>query len=294
MDVIKRYCQLVLIIGETSTSLTTSCLLNDKHHGFLQLCLELRPPTGTPSLIKVDTAPGFASAQQRNPSTVSLTVEVVRVQNPNKNLVVEKCVAEPLRICPEGGPVTPISLAVVTANLNTHICNRGLSAHERSLQCDQFTKSDPFVRPLTLSRTALLCLCKHPGSESSKAACCCLLPPASLQISDLAYIISDGFKTDACNRHLIVSINTLRCNVRRFTRSQLCSISYCIRLSECYRVPDQTETMFKYADEKPIRAPISRIPQNITPALIPEDFATLSDPHSASLVTRESPPAPVQ
>ena len=41
----------------------------------------------------------------------------------------EKCVAELgdelLRICPEGGTITPLSLAVATANLNTRIRNRG-------------------------------------------------------------------------------------------------------------------------------------------------------------------------
>ena len=51
------------------------------------------------------------------------------VKNPNKNPVAENCIAEVgdefLRICPEYGTVTPLSLAVATANLNTHIRNRG-------------------------------------------------------------------------------------------------------------------------------------------------------------------------
>ena len=61
-------------------------------------------------------------------------VEIDRVNNPNKNPVVEKCVAEPgdklFRVWPEGGTITPLSIAVAIANLNTRIRNRGLSARE--------------------------------------------------------------------------------------------------------------------------------------------------------------------
>ena len=62
-------------------------------------------------------------------------MEIGRVKNPNKrNPVVEKYVAELgdelLRIWPEGGTITALSLAVATANLNTRIRNRGLSARE--------------------------------------------------------------------------------------------------------------------------------------------------------------------
>ena len=61
-------------------------------------------------------------------------MELGRVKNPNKNPMAGKCVAELgvelLGICPEGGRITPLSLAVATPNLNTRIHNRGLSARE--------------------------------------------------------------------------------------------------------------------------------------------------------------------
>ena len=64
-DVIKRYRQLILVVRETSTSFTASCLLDDERRdsirsGLLRLCLELRPLSGPPSVIRVDPAPGFA------------------------------------------------------------------------------------------------------------------------------------------------------------------------------------------------------------------------------------------
>ena len=86
-----------------------------------------------PSVIRVDPAPGFASlCGDGILRQYGFAVEVGRVKNPNKNPVAEKCVAELgdelLRICPEGGTITPLSLAVATANLNTRIRNRGLSS----------------------------------------------------------------------------------------------------------------------------------------------------------------------
>ena len=103
------------------------------------MCLELRPLSGPPSVIRVDPAPGFASLGDNEIfKQYGFAVEVGLVKNPNKNPVAEKCVAELgdklLRVCPEGGTISPLSLAVATANLNTRIHYRGLSAREMWLQ----------------------------------------------------------------------------------------------------------------------------------------------------------------
>ena len=94
-----------------------------------------------PAVIRVDPAPGFSSLS--NDATLlqyGLAVEVGRVKNPNKNPVAEKCVAELgdelLRICPEGGPISLLSLAVASVNLNTRIRNSGLSSREMWFQRD--------------------------------------------------------------------------------------------------------------------------------------------------------------
>ena len=63
-----------------------------------------------------------------------------------------------------------------------------------------------------------------------------------VQVGDLVYITSDGSKTHAHNWYLVVSVDGLWCNVHKFTDSQLSSTSYRVKLSECYRVPDLTET----------------------------------------------------
>ena len=161
-DIIKRYRQLILVVRETTTSFTATCLLDDERresirNGLLRLCLELRPLAGPPSVIRVDPAPGFSAlSTDETLRQYGLALEVGRIKNPNKNPVAEKCIAELgdelLRICPGGGPISPLSLAVVTANLNTRIRNSGLSTREMWLQRDQFTNLQIPVKDLQLFR----------------------------------------------------------------------------------------------------------------------------------------------
>ena len=221
-DDIKRYRQLILVVRETSTSFTASCLLDDERRdsirsSLLRLCLELRPLSGPPSVIRVDPAPGFASlCGDEILRQYGFAVEIGRVKNPNKNPVAEKCVAELgdelLRICPEGGTITPLSLAVATANLNTR------------------------------------------------------------------------------------------------------STSYRVKLSECYRVPNQTETTSNlsrryssdsylediadepltsgYVDKEPAHVPTPQSTPDPVPALVPSELATPPDPQSDINPTPESSPLP--
>jgi hypothetical protein len=61
-----------------------------------------------------------------------ITVEIRLVKNVKKNPVAEKYIAELgdelLRVSPEGGAVSPVTLAIAATNLNTRIRDRGLSA----------------------------------------------------------------------------------------------------------------------------------------------------------------------
>ena len=324
-DVIKRYRQLVLAVRETSTSFTAACLLDDERRdsirsGLLRLCLELRPLSGPPSVIRVDPAPGFASLYgDEILRQYGFAVEVGRVKNPNKNPVAEKCVAELgdelLRVCPEGGTITPLSLAVATANLNTRIRNRGLSAREMWLQRDQFTNVQiPFSDLQVVRQQHSLRLGNHPASERSKAHGCSPRRAMPVQVGDLVYITSDGSKTHARNRYLVVSVDGLWCNVRKFTGSQLRSTSYRVKLSECYRVPDLTETTLNlsrryspdchpedideepftstYVDEDPTLVRTPQSSPNHAPAPVPSELTTPPEPQSDITPAPESPPLP--
>ena len=133
-----------------------------------------------------------------------------------------------------------------------------------------------------------------------------------VQVSDLVYITSDGSKTHTRNQYLVVSVDGLWCNVRKFTGSQLRSTSYRIKLSECYRVPDQTETTSNlsrhyssdpyledideepftsgYIDEEPAHVPTPQSTPNAVPALVPSELATPPDPQSDITAAPESSP----
>ena len=130
---------------------------------------------------------------------------------------------------------------MAAANLNTRICNKGLSMHEMWLQRDQFANAQIPFSDLQVQQQPSLQLGNHPASERSRAPGCCPRPAMPVQVADLVYI-TDGSKTHACNRYLAVSIDGLWCNVCKFSGSQLRSTSYHVKLSECYRIPNLTQT----------------------------------------------------
>ena len=112
----------------------------------------------------------------------------------------------------------------------------------------------------------------------------------------------------------MVSIDDLWCNVHKFSGSQLCSSSYRIKLSECYRVPDQTETTDNlsrpyssaslsedideepatsgYVEEEPTSLPTPQSTPNPAPALVPSELDTPPDPEPhIPPVPESSPPS---
>ena len=159
-DVLKRNKQLILTVCETVSSFTTSCIIGDERRdtlraALIRLCLELRPVSGPCALVRVDPAPGFAAlANDEELRRHKITIEVGRVKNANKSPVAEKCIAELgdelLRISPEGGSVSAVNLAIATANLDSRIRDRGLSAREMWYQRDQFTNRQLPISDLNL------------------------------------------------------------------------------------------------------------------------------------------------
>ena len=163
-----------------------------------------------------------------------------------------------------------------------------------------YQHTDPFSDLQVVRQQHSVRLRKHPASERSKAPGCCPRPATPVQVGDLVYITSDGSKTNACNRYLVVSVESLWCNVCKFSGSQLRSTSYHIKLSECYRVPDLTETMRNlsrryrstsqsedideepptsgHVDEEPAPLPTPQSTPNPAPALVPSELATPPDP----------------
>ena len=252
-DVIKRNRQLIFVIRETVSSYTSTCVVESERHDALRdcivrLCVEFRPLDGPPAVIRVDPAPGFiALVDDPTLQRLGICLEVGRIKNPNKNPVAEKAVLEVedelLRQEPCGGPVSSLSLAIATAQLNSRIRGRGLSAREIWFQRDQFSNEQlPISDRAIISEQHHSRLQNHEHSQISKAprGKDALVP--TIQVGDLVYIISDRSKSQARDRYLVTSIDNNWCYIRKFSGSQLRASSYKVKLSECYLVRGHVST----------------------------------------------------
>ncbi|KAJ8349524.1 hypothetical protein SKAU_G00246540 [Synaphobranchus kaupii] len=247
-DVLKRSRQVILVLRETVTSFTSTLLISDERHetlrdALIQLCIQMRPMDGPLAVVRTDPAPGFKALvgdgflhQHR------VTLELGHAKNPNKNPVAEKAIqeltSELLRLDPLGGAVTPLTLAVATAALNSRIRSRGLSSREMWTQRDQFSNVQvPLGDGDLVATQNRQRLANHPHSEHSKAPRAHRRPDPALGVGDLVYLHSDRNKSRARDRYLVVSVDPPFYNIRKFVGSQLRTASYRVRLSDCFKVP---------------------------------------------------------
>ena len=98
--VIRRCRQLILLLRETTTSYTVSCIVPEEKSDTLRdaltrLVVGLHPLDGPQAVLRVEPAPGFVSL--KNTSTLQhlgVSIEVGRIKNMNKNPVAEKAVQQ--------------------------------------------------------------------------------------------------------------------------------------------------------------------------------------------------------
>lgn len=300
-DVIKRSRQLILVVRETTTSYTASCIIDNERHDTLRsalvrLCIELRPISGSPAVVRTDPAPGFVRlVNDKLLAQQYLTIDVGRVKNPNKNPVAEKAIQELedelLRLDPTGGPITPMSLAIANAAVNSRIRSRGLSSREMWFQRDQFSnKQVPFSDMQLMESQHSLRTANHPHSARSKAPLASSAPDAKLDVGDLVYLYSDRSKSHARDRYLVTSVDGAWCDVRKFAGSQLRNAPYRIKRSECFKVPSHIASSgppphFRYNSEE-VESP----PEHPEPPLIPPELSLPAAPMPP--VSSDPPMAP--
>lgn len=304
-DIVKRARQFILVLRECVTSYTSTLLVDNERHttlrdALIRLCIELRPLDGPHAIIRTDPGPGFkALVNDELLHHHRITLEVGRVKNPNKNPVAEKAIQELeielLRQDPLGGPVSPVTLSIATACLNSRIRTRGLSAREMLTQRDQFSNNQiPLVDQELILTQHDQRITNHPHSEQSKAPRSKLSNSKSIEVGDLVYLYTDRNKTCARDRYLVTSVEGIWCNVKKFVGSQLRKTSYRVKMNECYKVPaigvdrsldrSQQSRLYDFTgdEEEPEYQPPSppqppNIPSEIsTPAL--SDVSTLIDP----------------
>ena len=247
-DVIKRAQQLILVLRECTTSYTMATLVENERRdslreALLRTAIEFVPLDGPKVVIRTDSAPGFvALVNDQLLHKHGINIELGRVKNQNKNPIAERAVQELeqeiLRQDPLCKTVSPLTLSLATARMNTRIRSTGLSAREMWTQRDQSTNSQiPLSDQKIILHKHEQHLYNHPFSEKSKAPSGKYSIPADIHVGDLVYLYRDRDKSRARDRYLVVSIDGTWCNIQKFIGNQLRSTSYRVKRTECYKVP---------------------------------------------------------
>ena len=244
-DVMRRCKQYILVLRDTFSSFTSASLMPNEQHGSLRSFLiimisALRPNPQSNAMVRVDNAPGFIPLKDDPTlSSHNIALDFGRTHNKNKNPVIDKGIrelgSEILRIQPEGGAISEAQLAVIINQLNSRIRGRGLSSWEILNQRDQFTGEQIDIDDLALSeQQSQQRVANQEYSARHKARG---KPPANeAQITkgSLVYIKSEGDKTQARNRYIVVDTADGCCTVQKFVKSQLRSKQYQLKLTEVY------------------------------------------------------------
>ena len=135
-----------LLKDETADSLRSA---------LISLIAEYIPTTG--ASVQVDCATAFqslANESNKDGSTLkSLHIEILmgRTMNTNKNPIAENAIKEfhkeRLKLDPQGGKINELQLVLITKNMNSRICDRGLSAKEIVYQRDQVSNLHKKIIP---------------------------------------------------------------------------------------------------------------------------------------------------
>ena len=155
------------------------------------LLAEVQPLDGPYEVIRTDPALRFkALVNDQLLNRHRISIELGRPKNVNKNPVAERAIQELedeiLRSNLSNSILTPLSLILITARLNTRIRKRGLSAREMWIQRDQFSNHQlPIVDSEVILSQHKLRLENHPHSVRAKCPSGRLPISPGLHIGDI-------------------------------------------------------------------------------------------------------------
>ena len=297
-----RAGQCILILCETVSSYAVTRLIDNEQHltfrdAILSLVTEMRSCCRSVE-DRVDNATGLKALES---DSVLKSNDIILVfgetKNVNKNLVAEYGVKELglecLHICPEGGPITTVTLALATANMNSRIRHHGLSAKEVWTQRDQVTGDQLALddRQIILKQHCEHSLNHGANAQSkSKGKGSYTLP--HIQVGDLVYIVSDGDKTKAREKYLVTNLcsgNMSGEEIHRGIKSQFRSRSYKVKMCELYPVvpttllqhPEDTVRGLDNCQQAPLLS--SCVPALVLPFPSPRDDHAHTIPHGPPL-----------
>lgn len=251
-DVMKRWSQKIFCIREAVTSYTLADLIPSETIAsisdvIIKQCNLLRPSNTSPITIRLDPHPSHQSLfhslkSQSSLAQNNINIELGRTLNKNKNPIIDKGIKELIRemliLKPEGGPISPVGLSQAVANLNSRYRRSGMSAQEMWTQRDQVTGEQlPMSDRKLIIQQNQARLRSHHISEKCKARGRPSRPPANISVGDLVYVYSDGSKTQARQRYLVVALKEDAAVLRRFSINQIGGKDIEAKLQEVYRVP---------------------------------------------------------
>ena len=133
--------------------------------------------------------------------------------------------------------MSPLTLSLATATLNTRIRSHGLSAKEIWTQRDQITGEQLPLddQQLILSQHATR-LANHSASSKSKAHGQGIKDSPVVQIGELVYILSDRDKNHPRSKYIVTDLSGDHCKLRKFTKSQFRIKEYTVLASNVYPI----------------------------------------------------------
>ena len=177
----------------------------------------------------------------------NIVIDSGNAKNPNKNPIAKHAIGELatelLHLSPTGGPVSPLTLAFGTANLNSRIQRSGLSAREIWTQRDQVSGDQlPLDDPTLILNQHSTRTANHTASAKSKAHGKPYAPTPVINVGALVYLLHDRKKHFTHKKYIVTSVGTCTCEVRKFTIQQFCSRSYEVSVNECYPIQSLAPT----------------------------------------------------
>ena len=137
-DVMVESSQKILLVRDNLTSYTATDFVKNEQketikEALFTLCSRLR--LGPSATVRVDGQSSLASLQADGSlQSLGIVLEIGHAKNPNKNSPAEKAIRElreqVVKISPHGGPISCLTLARATENLNNLIRHTGRSAKE--------------------------------------------------------------------------------------------------------------------------------------------------------------------
>ena len=183
-----------------------------------------------------------------------ITTLVGDEKNKNKNPVAERAVQEVeqeiLRIQPEKGPVTNVTLALATAATNSRIRRDGLSSRELWTQRDQLTGAQfPFKDEDVIDHQSRARHKNHDVSAKCKARGRGPNDPSGIKVGSLVYLVAEVSKLQARDKYMITSVTGNSCTIRKFTRTQFRKRQYTVPIKSVFPIVGKESLSDQYRSD---------------------------------------------